>query len=245
MGEPNDALQDYIIRVEGLTKSFNNKLALRGIDLEVRRGESVALFGPNGAGKTTLIKVLATIINPSSGKVLFDGMSLKNSANEIRRRIGVVTHDTFLYNNLTAYENLEFYSRMYDVPRHKDRLQEVAAMVEMTARLHDRVGTLSRGMQQRISIARSLLHRPDVMLLDEAETGLDQQTISMLWEALANEGEKKRTVILTTHNLERGLELGERMVILDKGKIVYQGLRQDLDLLDLKEAYHYSTKVRP
>jgi heme exporter protein A len=183
-------------------------------------------------------------MNPSSGKVLFDGMSLKNNASEIRRRIGVVTHDTFLYNNLTAYENLEFYSRMYDVPRHKERLQEVAAMVGMTARLHDRVGTLSRGMQQRISIARSLLHRPDIMLLDEAETGLDQQSISMLWEALAKDGERKRTVILTTHNLERGLELGERMVILDKGKIVYQGLRQDLDLLDLKEAYHYSTKVK-
>ncbi len=244
MGEPEETLRDCVIRVEGLTKSFNNKLALRGVDLEVRRGESVAIFGPNGAGKTTLLKVLATIMNPSSGKVLFDGMSLKNNASEIRRRIGVVTHDTFLYNNLTAYENLEFYSRMYDVPRHKERLQEVAATVGMTARLHDRVGTLSRGMQQRISIARSLLHRPDIMLLDEAETGLDQQAISMLWEALAKDGERKRTVILTTHNLERGLELGERMVILDKGKIVYQGLRQDLNLLDLKEAYHYSTKVR-
>jgi ABC-type multidrug transport system ATPase subunit len=244
MGEPNNTLGDYVIRVEGLTKTFNSKLALRGVDLEVTQGESVVFFGPNGAGKTTLIKVLATIMNPSSGKILIKGLSLKNNANEIRRQIGVVTHDTFLYNNLTAYENLEFYSRMYDVPRHKERLQEVAAMVGMTSRLHDRVGTLSRGMQQRISIARSLLHRPDIMLLDEAETGLDQQAISMLWEALSKEGERKRTVILTTHNLERGLELGERVVILDRGKIVYQGLRQDLDLLDLKEAYHYSTKVK-
>jgi heme exporter protein A len=99
-------------------------------------------------------------------------------------------------------------------------------------------------MQQRISIARSLIHRPDIMLLDEAETGLDQQAISMLWEALSKEGERKRTVILTTHNLERGLELGERVVILDRGKIVYQGLSQDLDPLDLKEAYRYSTKVK-
>jgi heme ABC exporter ATP-binding subunit CcmA len=244
MGEPNDTLEDYVIRVEGLTKSFNSKLALRGVDLEVTRGESVVFFGPNGAGKTTLIKVLATIMNPSSGKILINGLSLKQNANEIRRHIGVVTHDTFLYNNLTACENLEFYSRMYDVPRHKERLQEVAAMVGMTSRLHDRVGTLSRGMQQRISIARSLIHRPDIMLLDEAETGLDQQAISMLWEALSKEGERKRTVILTTHNLERGLELGERVVILDRGKIVYQGLSQDLDPLDLKEAYRYSTKVK-
>ncbi len=243
MEEPSATSQDWAVKVEGLTKSFSNKLALRGIDLEVRRGESVVLFGPNGAGKTTLIKVLATIMNPSSGRVLIDGLSLKNNAEEIRRRIGVVTHQTFLYSNLTAYENLEFYSRMYDVPRRKERIQEVAAMVGMTSRLHDRVGTLSRGMQQRLSIARSLLHRPAIMLLDEPETGLDQQAVSMLWKALATEGERKRTVILTTHNLERGLELGECVVILDKGKIVYQGSKQALDLLDLKEAYQYSTGV--
>jgi len=244
MEEPSATSQDCVVKVEGVTKSFSNQLALRGIDLEVRRGESIVLFGPNGAGKTTLIKVLATIMNPSSGRVLIDGLSLKNNAEEMRRRIGVVTHETFLYNNLTAHENLEFYSRMYDVPRRKERIQEVAAMVGMTSRLHDRVGTLSRGMQQRISIARSLLHRPAIMLLDEPETGLDQEAISMLWKALATEGERKRTVILTTHNLERGLELGERLLILDKGRIVYQGSRQDLDLLGLKEAYQQSTRIR-
>ena len=244
MEEPSATSQDCVVKVEGVTKSFSNQLALRGIDLEVKRGESIVLFGPNGAGKTTLIKVLATIMNPSSGRVLIDGLSLKNNAEEMRRRIGVVTHETFLYSNLTAYENLEFYSRMYDVPKRKERIHEVVAMVGMTSRLHDRVGTLSRGMQQRLSIARSLLHRPAIMLLDEPETGLDQQAISMLWKALAPEGEKKRTVILTTHNLERGLELGECLIILDKGRIVYQGSRQDLDLSGLKEAYQYSTRVR-
>ena len=129
MERPGSASQAWAVKVEGLTKSFSNQFALRGIDLEVRRGESVVLFGPNGAGKTTLIKVLATIMNPSSGRVLIDGLSLKNNAEEMRRRIGVVTHETFLYNNLTAYENLEFYSRMYDVPRRKERIQEVAAIV--------------------------------------------------------------------------------------------------------------------
>ncbi len=244
MEEPGATSQDWAVKVEGVTKSFSNQLALRGIDLEVRRGESVVLFGPNGAGKTTLIKVLATIMNPSSGRVLIDGLSLKNNAEEIRRRIGVLTHETFLYNNLTAYENLEFYSRMYDVPGRKERIQEVAAMVGMTSRLHDRVGTLSRGMQQRISIARSLLHRPTIMLLDEPETGLDQQAVSMLWEVLKTGEMGKHTVILTTHNLERGLEVGERLLILDKGKIVYQGSRQGLDLAGLKEVYEHSTRVR-
>ncbi len=240
----NTASQTWVIEVQGLTKSFGNHLALRGIDLEVRQGESVVIFGPNGAGKTTLIKVLASIMNPSSGRVLVGGLSLKNNAEEIRRRIGVVTHQTFLYSNLTAYENLEFYSRMYDVPRVKERIHEVVAMVEMTSRLYDRVGTLSRGMQQRLSIARSLLHKPAIMLLDEPEMGLDQQAISMLWEALQTEGEEKHTIILTTHNLERGLELGDRLLILDKGKIVYEGSRQVLDLAGLKEVYQRSTRVR-
>jgi len=243
MEETSSASQACVVEVQGLTKSFGNHPALRGIDLEVSCGDSVVIFGPNGAGKTTLIKVLATIMNPSSGRILVDGLSLKNNAEEIRRRIGVVTHQTFLYSNLTAYENLEFYSRMYDVPRRKERVQEVAEMVGMASRLHDRVGTLSRGMQQRLSIARSLLHRPAIMLLDEPEAGLDQQAVSMLWQALETEGEGKRSIILTTHNLERGLELGERLLILDKGTIVYEGSREVLDLAALKEAYEHSTRV--
>ncbi len=244
MERASSASQACVVEIQGLTKSFGNHLALRGVDLKARQGESVVIFGPNGAGKTTLIKVLATIMNPSSGSVVVDGLNLKNNAEEIRRRIGVVAHQTFLYSDLSAYENLEFYSRMYDVPRHKERIHEVAAMVGMVSRLHDRVGTLSRGMQQRLSIARSLLHKPAIMLLDEPETGLDQQAISMLWKALETEGERKRSIILTTHNLERGLELGERLLILDKGKIVYEGSRQLLDLAGLKEAYEYSTRVR-
>ncbi len=243
MEETNDASQAWAIEVQGLTKSFGTHLALRGLDLGVRWGESVVIFGPNGAGKTTLIKVLASIMNPSSGKVLVDGRDLKSNAEEVRRRIGVVTHQTFLYSNLTAYENLEFYSRMYDVPRRKERIHEVVAMVGMTSRLHDRVGTLSRGMQQRLAIARSRLHKPDIMLLDEPETGLDQQAISMLWRALQTEDEGKSSIILTTHNLERGFELGDRLLILDKGRIVYEGLKHDLDLAGLKEAYQQSTGV--
>ncbi len=243
MEKPSSASQAWVIEAQGLTKSFGNHLALNGLDLEVRQGESVVIFGPNGAGKTTLIKVLATIMNPSSGRVLIDGLNLKNNAEEIRRRIGIVTHQTFLYSNLTAYENLKFYSRMYDVPKAKERIHEVVAMMGMTSRLHDRVGTLSRGMQQRLSISRSLLHKPAIMLLDEPETGLDQQATSLLWAVLQTGEEGKRTIIVTTHNLERGLELGERLLILDQGKIVYEGSGQDLDLAGLKEAYQHSTRT--
>ena len=243
MGRASSVSQAWAVKVQGLTKSFGNHLALRGIDLEVSQGESLVIFGPNGAGKTTLIKVLATIMNPSSGRVLLDGLSLKSSVEEIQRRIGVVSHQTFLYSNLTAYENLKFYSRMYDVPSSKERLSEVVAMVGMTSRLYDRVGTLSRGMQQRLSIARALLHRPAVMLLDEPETGLDQQATSLLWEALKAEGGGKRTIILTSHSLERGLEVCDQVAILARGKIAFRRPRQDLDLAGLKEAYQHCTVI--
>ncbi len=241
MGGANEASRALAIKVEGLTKSFGNRLTLRGIDLEVKQGESVVIFGPNGAGKTTLIKVLATIMNPSSGKVLIEGLDIKSSAEEARRRIGIVTHHTFLYGNLTAYENLDFYCRLYDVPKRKERIHEVVAMVGMTPRLHHRVATLSRGMQQRLSIARSLLHKPSVILLDEPETGLDRQATALLWAALETEGEQKRTIVMTTHNLERGLEVAERVLILDKGKIVYEGSHRALDLPVLERVYQSST----
>lgn len=237
-------LQSRIIEARGVTKSFGNHLAINGVDLKVVKGESVVIFGPNGAGKTTLIKILATIMNPTSGRLLIDGMSPKDNAEGIRRRIGVITHQTFLYSMLTAYENLEFYSRLYDVPRARERIHEVAGLVAMTARLHDRVGTLSRGMQQRLSIARSLLHRPTLMLLDEPETGLDQQAISVFREVLQAADGQKRTVVLTTHNLERGLELSDRLLILARGKICCDRSTRGMDLAGLRETYQQSTGVK-
>ncbi|MBI4186548.1 MAG: ABC transporter ATP-binding protein [Chloroflexi bacterium] len=236
-GESSHASPGWAIQTQGLIRSFGDHFALRGVDLEVRRGERVVIFGPNGAGKTTLIKVLSTILNPSSGRVMIGGLDLKSHAEEARYRIGVVTHHTYLYGNLTAYENLQFYSRMYDVPKARERIHDVVAMVGMTSRLHDRVGTLSRGMQQRLSIARCLLHKPAIILLDEPETGLDPQAVPMVWRALEAEGGTEPSIVLTTHNLERGFELGERLLILAKGQIVYQKAKQALSLAELKQAY--------
>lgn len=239
--EAKAAPRALAIEVRQLTKSFNYRPALRGIDLEIGRGESVVIFGPNGAGKTTLLKILATIMNPTSGTATIDGLDLKQDAEEVRRRIGVVSHHSYLYNSLTAYENLEFYARMHDIAQPGERAREVAALVNMTTRLNDRVGTLSRGMQQRLSIARSLLHKPSLLLMDEPETGLDQQAIAMLWSIL-HQGE--HTILLTTHSLERGLELGDRLVILNRGRIVFEKPRDELDLETLRQAYQQHTGAR-
>jgi len=237
MPNGNPETVQTVIETRGVTKRFGNRLVLKGIDLTVRRGELAVLFGPNGAGKTTLLRILATIMNPTAGTITIDGFSAKDDAGVIRRKIGVVSHLTFLYNDLTIRENLDFYARMYDVPQRKERIQETVEMVGMGARLNDRVGTLSRGMQQRVAIARAVLHQPEILLFDEPETGLDQRIISVLWDNLRYEKGVKRTIVLTTHDLDRGLELGERFLVLSRGTVVYDNVRAQVDASLLRQSY--------
>lgn len=232
---------DFTIEVHGVTKSFGYHLVLRGIDLQLKRGEFLAIFGRNGAGKTTFLKVLATLLKPSSGSVRLAGLDLNDNAMEIRRKIGVVSHQTFLYDELTAYENLQFYGRMYDVPDLEERVHELIAKVGLTSCIHDRVRTLSRGMQQRLAIARAMVHDPSILLLDEPETGLDQYASAMLRELLVTFDAEERTVVMTTHSLERGLQMGNRIVILSKGRIAYEGSNEDLNLTELQEVYRRYT----
>ena len=229
------------IEVNGITKKFGKKPVLRGIDLVLKDGESLTILGPNGAGKTTLLKILSTLLRPSTGSVKIAGLDLKGNPIEIRRKIGVVSHQTFLYDELTASENLKFYGKMYDVPDLEERIHNLISMVDLESRINDRVRTLSRGMQQRISIARALIHDPSILLLDEPETGLDQSASALLTEILDDPDAGKRTVVMTTHNLERGLEIGNRIAILAEGKIAYEESKQSLNITSLKEAYcHYT-----
>jgi heme exporter protein A len=224
----------------GLGKTYGNRQALRNIDLAIKSGERVVLFGPNGAGKTTLIKILANITRPSSGRVLIEGIDFKTGNQSLRRKIGLVSHNTFLYGHLSVYENLDFYARLYDIRDRDTRIREIVDKVEMSLRLHDRVDRLSRGMQQRISIARSLLHQPSIMLLDEPETGLDQRSLSIIWPILMD---NQRTVVFATHSLERGFDLCNRIIILAKGKIVHDCLKTGTDFRCLKENYDSLTGV--
>ncbi|RMD98896.1 MAG: ABC transporter ATP-binding protein, partial [Calditrichaeota bacterium] len=154
-----------MVQVQGLIKSFGTFYALRGIDLELPRGLFLSIFGPNGAGKSTFIRILSTLSRPSSGKILIDGKPLLENAEEIRQRLGVIAHATYLYDELTAMENLQFYARLYNLPNPTDRIHQALSEVGLEARKHDLVRTFSRGMQQRLSIARAMLHEPDILLL--------------------------------------------------------------------------------
>ncbi len=231
-----------MIEIRGLVKSFGHKDVLKGIDLEVADGQFLTLVGPNGAGKTTLIRILSTLSKATAGTVLMDGFDLADESVDIRRRIGLVSHQTLLYGDLTPDENLRFYGRMYDVPDLEDRIGVVLQQVGLKGRRHDPVRTFSRGMQQRLAIARAILHQPSVLLLDEPDTGLDQHAAEMLHALLATVGTKGRTVLMTTHNLERGLSMGDRVAILTRGRIAYEADKSTLGVEDFREIYYRSVR---
>jgi len=231
----------WTIEVRGLTKLYGESYALRGIDLQVSQGEHLVIFGPNGAGKTTLVKIMSTLVKPSSGSVRFGGINVRDKPTQVRHQVSLVGHQTFLYDDLTVYENLKFYGKMYDVSDLESKIRDVVAWVQLEPRLHDRVGTLSHGLQQRASIARAVLHNPSILLLDEPEVGLDPHASAIIRDLLGSISGGSRTVVMTTHNLERGLELGDSIIILDRGKVVYQATKHEVGTLDFQQVYDQYT----
>lgn len=232
------------IEVRGLTKAFGQQVALRGVDLAVSQGEFLTLFGPNGAGKTTLIRIVASLTRPTAGNVTVRGEDLNKAATSLRRQIGLISHNPLLYGDLTPDENLRFFARMYDIPDAGERIDSVLAQVGLLARRRDPVRTFSRGMVQRLAIGRAILHDPAIMLLDEPYTGLDLQAADMLRDVLQDLAAARRTVILTTHNLEHGLGMSDRVAIINRGRVAWEAPRQGLDLETMKETYRRATASR-
>lgn len=236
-----------MIEIRGLVKAFGLQAALRGVDLELATGEFVTVLGPNGAGKTTLLRVLATLTKPTAGVVRIGGYDVAKAGSQVRRLIGLVSHQTMLYPHLSAEDNLRFYGRMYDVADHSDvegRINEVLELVGLTARRSDQVRTFSRGMQQRLTIARAILHQPRVMFFDEPYTGLDQHAASVLSEVLTGVAAAGRTVLLTTHNLERGLVGSDRVIILNRGRVVHDADRAEIDPTSFAGVYQSVTATQ-
>lgn len=233
------------LEVIGLSKYFGPRPALRGVDLKVRRGEFLALFGPNGAGKTTLVRILATLLRPTAGTARVAGKDLRRDGMAIRGLVGFVSHQPLLYDNLTGAENLRFFGRLYSVPNLEERSQEGLAQVGLTHRQHDLVRTYSRGMQQRLALARALLHDPAVLLLDEPYAGLDPQAVERLQEILSSLAQQQKTVILATHNLEQGWDICHRLAILAQGRIVYEAKREEVDQETLRSTYRQYAGIAP
>jgi heme exporter protein A len=226
-----------VIQVKGLAKSFGGRLVLRDLDLEVERGHSLGIIGHNGSGKTTLIRILAGLTRPNMGTVHIDGVPQGTASYGARQSIGLVSHNTFLYLDLTPVENLRFCGRLFDVRDLDARIEAGLERMGLTLHRDSPVRTLSRGLQQRCSIARALLHDPPVVLLDEPDSGLDIQGAGLLPELLQAAGLGRRTVVMTSHNLELSLAMVERVAILARGRLAWQRSTTGLSLGELRDAY--------
>jgi ABC-2 type transport system ATP-binding protein len=213
----------YAIHTEGLTKSFGNFVAVNGINFNVNQGEIFGLLGPNGAGKTTTIKMLCTLLIPTKGKAEVDGYDVVKEADEVRKKIGVVTEKLVAYDRLTPLENLSIFGRLYgmDSQALKQRSEELLKLVELWDFRKSRVGDFSSGMRQRLNIVRALIHDPEIIFLDEPTIGLDPTTAHNIRELIKRlNSENKRTILLTTHYMDEADRLSNRIGIIDYGKII-------------------------
>lgn len=220
-----------MIRVENLVKSFGDFKAVDGVSFEVKAGEIFAFLGPNGAGKTTTIKMLTTLLNPTSGTLTLDGLSPAKNQAEVRRRFGIVFQDPSLDQELTAYENMEIHGELYSVPRKTrgERIESLLKLFELWEKRDGFVKTFSGGMKRRLEIARGFLHTPKILFLDEPTLGLDPQSRNQLWNHVKHVNETEGvTVFLTTHYMDEADRVAHRIAIIDHGKIAAQGTSAEL-----------------
>jgi heme exporter protein A len=226
MAEPTTT--QLALEVRDLSRTFGVRKALDKVSFELPQGAFLSIFGPNGAGKTTMLKVLSTLTGASKGSAKVVGLDVVQDAVELRNRIGFISHNPLLYPDLTAEENLEFFADLYCIDNARDRIHELLTAVELDHRRLDPVRTFSRGMIQRLSIARSLLHEPEVIFLDEPYSGLDPHAMDIL-DSLIAQVRDQHTFVMISHDLTKGLELCSHALILAKGKVVLFAEKDDID----------------
>ena len=231
-----------MIELTNVTKNYGLNPVLNGVNLHVKENQFVALVGPNGAGKTTLLRIVATLQRPGGGQVTVGGWPLPDHADQVRRHIGMISHQAMVYGDLDAVENLTYYAGLYQIENPMERILALLDEVGLQRRLTDPVRTFSRGMMQRLAIARATLHDPDVLLLDEPYTGLDAAAIGLLDELLAQQHGAGRTILMITHDFVHGLSQCQQVAILNKGKIAAQVDRATTSVNEIIEQYREITQ---
>lgn len=221
-----------LLSISGLTKRFGVVTALWNVDLSILPGDFVAIFGPNGAGKSTLLQLVAQLSKPSEGSIEFP-----EAADSGREEVGYVSHMSLLYNDLTGFENLVFFARLYGIEKPVERANELLEKMNLKQARNQFAGSYSSGMKQRLKIARAMLHEPRLLLLDEPYAGLDQHGSRLLTGLLKQLREEQRTVLLITHNLGEGLDLSSRIVIMNRGQVVYRAARDEVDETGFESLY--------
>jgi ABC-2 type transport system ATP-binding protein len=211
-----------MLRVENISKRYGQRVAVDAISFSIEQGETVGLLGPNGAGKTTAIAMISGITRPDGGEVSLGGVSVTQNANAVKRRVGLVTQDLALYEELSAWANLQLFGGLYGLgaARLRPRAEAALSLVGLADRSKDRVRTFSGGMKRRLNIAAALLHDPDLILLDEPTVGVDPQSRSAIFENLEELKRRGKTLLYTTHYMEEAERLCDRVLILDHGRIL-------------------------
>lgn len=215
-------MSEKILVAKDIKKSFGRFQVLNGVSLSVGKGDRYILFGSNGAGKTTLVKILSTILPVDSGELMLFGNKIERRSKDIMKKIGFMSHEPFLYYELSAWENLNFYANLYSIKDKKEKIKSLLNEVGLYHRSHDRIGSYSRGMKQRLSLARAILHDPDIIFLDEPYTGLDIRAQDILNDIIIRLNQKGKTFFFITHNINKGLEIAKRIGILSKGQIIFE-----------------------
>ncbi len=224
--------QEVIVEVKNLTKKFKDFVAVNDVSFQVHKSEVFAFLGPNGAGKTTTIKMLTTLLKPTSGQIILNGFDVSKNPDAARNSFGIVFQDQSIDDELTAYENMKFHCALYKIPTNeaKGRIETLLKLVELWDRKDEFVKRFSGGMKRRLELARGLLHKPKILFLDEPTQGLDPQTRNHIWEYIVDLSKKEgMTVFLTTHYMEEAEKIADRIVIMDKGKIVAHGTTKELE----------------
>ena len=227
----------FALESEDIRKTFGYFTALGGVSLRISRGEFVAFFGRNGAGKTTFLKVAAMLMRATQGKMSIEGIDIREEPEKARRQIGFLSHNTYLYRDLNPVENLRFFARLYGLADAEERIPRLLDRVGLERRKSDPVRSFSRGLHQRLGIARVMLHDPSVILLDEPYTGLDANAIDVLNQILDEAARAGKTIILTTHDFDQGLRAATRAVIVDRGKVVFDAGAKDAGVREAYDQY--------
>lgn len=224
------------IETKKLTKVFGDRKALDKVSIEVPEGAFLSIFGPNGAGKTTLVRTLATLSRATSGTALVVGFDAKEEPDKVREHIGLISHNPMLYPDLTAMENLMFTAQLYGVVNVEERVRELLRAVELDHRRFDVVRTFSRGMTQRLSIARALMNDPDVVFLDEPYAGLDPHAVE-IFDGLIEQLRDGRTFIMVSHDLQKGFDVCTHALVLARGRVVSYAPKEDIDFEQFRQLY--------
>jgi heme ABC exporter ATP-binding subunit CcmA len=235
-GQPTSA-DGAVVHITGVVKSFESRKVLAGIDLDAHKGQSVCLCGLNGAGKSTLLRITAGLLQPDSGSVHVHGHDLHAEPETAKPHLGVIAHKSMVYGELTVLENLLFFARLYGVASPHASVGAMLEDVGLSHFMYDRVSILSRGLLQRLSIARALLHRPSVLLADEPFTGLDSEAAGHLVSVLKEFRDKGGTVIMTTHDIRYGLECCDRVIVLDKARLIFDSVLGEIDADAFQQDY--------